>query len=75
MFARPASPLRGSACLRTSFMPLYCLGLWDAVICAPPSKIVAGHRVVQDVGAQHAKVDDVCTLGEGAVDEGVGESG
>ena len=33
----PSSPLNGKACCRTILMPLYCFGLWDAVICAPPS--------------------------------------
>ena len=33
----PASPLSGSASARTILMPLYCFGLCDAVICAPPS--------------------------------------
>ena len=33
----PASPLSGSASARTIFTPLYCPGLCDAVICAPPS--------------------------------------
>ena len=32
-----ALPLSGSACCRTSFRPLYCFGLCDAVISAPPS--------------------------------------
>jgi hypothetical protein len=36
MSLMPASPLSGNAPSRTSFMPLYCLGLCDAVICAPP---------------------------------------
>ena len=34
---RPASPLSGSASARTILMPLYCDGLCEAVICAPPS--------------------------------------
>ena len=33
----PASPLSGKACCRTIFIPLYCFGLCDAVICTPPS--------------------------------------
>ncbi len=38
MSEMPASPLSGNAPWRTSFTPLYCFGLCDAVICAPPSK-------------------------------------
>ena len=38
MSEMPASPLSGKAACRTSFMPLYCFGLCEAVICAPPSK-------------------------------------
>ena len=38
MSEMPASPLSGNACARTSFMPLYCFGLCEAVIIAPPSK-------------------------------------
>lgn len=34
---RPMSPLSGLASLATSLMPLYCFGLCDAVIWAPPS--------------------------------------
>ena len=33
----PESPLRGSAPSSTSFMPLYCGGLCEAVTMAPPS--------------------------------------
>ena len=33
----PASPLSGSAPSPTSFMPLYCGGLCEAVTIAPPS--------------------------------------
>jgi len=37
MSEMPASPLNGNASLRTSFIPLYCFGLCDAVIWTPPS--------------------------------------
>ena len=33
----PESPLSGSAPSSTSFMPLYCGGLCEAVTIAPPS--------------------------------------
>ena len=33
----PDSPLSGKASALTSLQPLYCLGLCEAVICAPPS--------------------------------------
>ena len=61
MSPMPASPLSGSASARTILMPLYCSGLCDAVICAPPSSpslttakyswSVPQHAVVDDVGA------------------------
>ena len=35
---RPDSPLSGNASRFTSLQPLYCLGLCEAVICAPPSR-------------------------------------
>ena len=35
----PASPLSGNASFRTIFIPLYCLGLCDAVIWTPPSSL------------------------------------
>ena len=38
MSPMPASPLSGKASDRTILMPLYCFGLCDAVICAPPSR-------------------------------------
>ncbi len=34
----PDSPLSGNASALTILQPLYCLGLCDAVICAPPSR-------------------------------------
>ena len=37
MSEMPASPERGNASRRTSFMPVYCFGLCEAVIWAPPS--------------------------------------
>jgi hypothetical protein len=58
-------------------MPLYSLGLCDAVICAPPSwrSRATADREVHHVGAHHAVVDDVRPLAGGAVDERVGERG
>ena len=65
----PSSPLSGNASWRTIFMPLYCLGLCDAVIWTPPSWPIARDREVQHVGRNHAVVDDVGALRRGAVDE------
>ena len=58
----PASPLSGNASRRTIFMPLYCFGLCDAVICTPPSCPSRGDREVQHVGRHHPVVDDVGAL-------------
>ena len=62
----PASPLSGSASARTILMPLYCGGLCDAVICAPPSQALAGDGEIQHVGRHHPVVDDVGALRERA---------
>ena len=37
-FAAPLSPLNGTFPRPTILQPLYCFGLCDAVICAPPSR-------------------------------------
>ena len=44
MSAMPSSPLSGNASLRTIFMPLYCFGLCDAVICDAAVVAVAWRR-------------------------------
>jgi len=46
----PASPLSGSAPSCTSFMPLYCFGLCEAVTAAPPGyagRVPYGFGVVE----------------------------
>ena len=55
----PASPLNGNASLRTNLQPLYSPGLCDAVICAPPSRLVGRHGVIHLVGAHQAVVEIV----------------
>ena len=58
----PASPLSGNASRRTIFMPLYCFGLCDAVICDAAVELVARDGEVQHVGRNHPVVDDVGAL-------------
>ena len=50
-------------------MPLYCLGLCEAVISHAAVVPVARDREVQHVGRHHPVVDDVGALRRGAVDE------
>ena len=41
--------------LPTIFIPLYCLGLCDAVICTPPSRPSRADREVQHVGRRSCR--------------------
>ena len=52
MVRAEALPLSGSASARTILMPLYCPGLCEAVICAPPSRWpVATAKYIASVGS------------------------
>ena len=49
---KEAFPLSGNASRRTIFIPLYCFGLCDAVICTPPSSwSLATAKYSMSVGA------------------------
>ena len=54
---------------RTIFMPLYCSGLCDAVICTPPSRPSLATAKYSMSVRDHAVVDDVGALRVRAVDE------
>ena len=69
----PASPLSGSAPARTILTPLYCLGLCEAVICAPPSSPSSTTAKYSMSVRHHAVVDDVGALLAHAFDERRGQ--